>query len=95
MLWCRTAPTGDSTAAVARRGMAGARPPSHRGHARLRQEVAAAAKASKLPMTMPLRQVRPPSMKVDVVEITGEMATSSTQATAHPQPTAKRISQLS
>lgn len=34
-------------------------------------------------------------MKVDVVEIIGEMATSSTQATAHPQPTAKRISQLS
>lgn len=57
--------------------------------------IAMAANVISAPATRPLRHVIPLSINVDAVETTGERATSSIQATAHPQPTAKRISQLS
>lgn len=95
MLWCKIAPMGDSTADIASGGTEGLRLSTSQSFPGRRQAMAASPKASTPPTTMPLRQLRPAPMKVDAVESTGEMATSSTQATAHPQPTAKRMSQLS
>ena len=94
-LLCRSAPVGESRAAATRKGTVGE---GLAGMFRTRSReprIAMAANAIRAPATRPLRHVTPLSINVDAVEITGEMATSSTQATAHPQPTAKRISQLS